>query len=208
MTDLTQTIIAKSDQLNSDDLIGRSITIKITKVTGQEGEQPISIHYEGDAGKPWKPCKSMRRVLVGVWGPDGKVYAGRTLVLYRDDAVIFGGVAVGGIRISHMSHIENAITLSLTATKKSKKPFTVKPFNPGQNTQQAAAAAPAQIKPLTPEEIEAAQVEARKGTKALGEWWKGLLTKNGEQRRYQAVIEDLKRIAAESDAVIDDEIPF
>lgn len=128
MTDMTGTIIAKSDQLNSDDLIGRKITIKITKVSLLAGEQPISIHYEGDEGKPWKPCKSMRRVLVGVWGNDGKSYIDRYLTLYRDDSVIFGGQAVGGIRISHMSNIEKSVTMSLTATKKSKKPFTVLPL--------------------------------------------------------------------------------
>lgn len=128
MIDVSSTIQANSQQMNADDIIGKPITVKITKVSLLAGDQPISIHYEGDDGKPWKPCKSMRRVLVGVWGSDGNAYVGRSLTLYRDDTVTFGGQAVGGIRISHMSHIEQAITMSLTATKKSKKPFTVKPL--------------------------------------------------------------------------------
>lgn len=128
MTDLSKTIIAKSDQLNADDLIGRSLTIKVTKVSLLAGEQPISIHYEGDDGKPWKPCKSMRRVLVGLWGSDGNVYIGRSLTLYRDENVIFAGAPVGGIRISHMSHIDSEKKISLTVTRASKKPFIVKPL--------------------------------------------------------------------------------
>jgi len=35
---------------------------------------------------------------------------------------------VGGIRISHMSHITEPVTLALTATKKVRKPFRVLPL--------------------------------------------------------------------------------
>lgn len=128
MIDLTKTIVAKSDQLNSDDLFGAPITITVTKVALLGDEQPVAIHYEGDNGKPYKPCKSMRRVLVNCWGTDGNIYAGRRMTLFRDEKVVFGGAAVGGIRISHLSHIDDAITMSLTATKKSKKPYTVQPL--------------------------------------------------------------------------------
>lgn len=129
MTDLTSTIIPKSDQLNADDLIGGiTKTVKITKVAGVTGEQPIAISFEGDNGKPYKPCKSMRRVLVNCWGADGKQYVGRSLTLYRDEKVIFGGIEVGGLRISHMTDIPGPVTMALTANKKSRKPFTVQPM--------------------------------------------------------------------------------
>jgi hypothetical protein len=129
MTDLRTTIIPKSDQLNADDLIGgRTLTIKVTKVSLAAGDQPVIIHYEGDNGHPYKPGKSMRRVLVHVWGPDGNAYIGRSMTLYCDEKVQFGGMAVGGIRISHMSHIEAPVTMALTATRASRKPFTVKPL--------------------------------------------------------------------------------
>jgi len=127
-TDMRTAIIPKSDQLNADDLIGSTKTIKITKVSVSAGEQPVSIHYEGDNGKPYKPCKSMCRVMVTAWGPDGNTYAGHSMTLYRDDKVTWGGLAVGGIRISHMSHIDSALTLALTATKSSRKAYTVQPL--------------------------------------------------------------------------------
>ena len=128
MTDLSKTIEAKSAQLNSDDLQAAPRTIKITKVSAGSAEQPIAVNYEGDDGKPFYPCKSMRRVLVAVWGADGASYIGRSMTLYRDPEVKFGGIAVGGIRISHMSHLDKPLMMALTATRGSKKPYTVKPL--------------------------------------------------------------------------------
>lgn len=126
---MLKTIAPKSDQLNADDLTGCTKTIKVTKVSilGDDA-QPIAINFEGDNNKPYKPCKSMRRVLVNVWGSDGNAYIGRSMTLYRDDKVMFGGVAVGGIRISHMSNIDKPVTMALTAAKASRKPFTVQPL--------------------------------------------------------------------------------
>ena len=128
MTDLRETVVPKSDQLNADDLIGGPITIHITKVSLLAGEQPVGIGFEGDNGKPYKPCKSMRRVLIKVWGSDGNAYVGRSMTLYRDDTVRFGGVDVGGIRISHMSGLDKPITMALTATRAQRKPYTVRPL--------------------------------------------------------------------------------
>ena len=130
MIDLRKTVIAKSDQLNADDLLGGgSLTIKITKVSPTpDPDQPIAIGFEGDGGKPYKPGKSMRRALINIWGPDGSAYVGRSLTLYRDEKVQFGGLAVGGIRISHASHITTTMTMALTATRGNKKGFTIKPL--------------------------------------------------------------------------------
>lgn len=129
MSDMRQVIIPKSDQLNADDLLAGPITIKITAVTVRGGqEQPVSISYEGDEGKPYKSCKSMNRVLVTAWGPDSSKYIGRSLTLYCDPKVKWGGMEVGGIRISHMSHIEKPLTLALTVTRANKKPYTVQPL--------------------------------------------------------------------------------
>ena len=129
MNDMAKVIIPKSDQLNADDLLVGPITIKITAVTVRGGqEQPVAISYEGDDGKPYKSCKSMNRVLVTAWGPDSSKYVGRSMTLYCDPKVKWGGMEVGGIRISHMSHIDSTLTLALTATKGQRKPFVVNPL--------------------------------------------------------------------------------
>lgn len=127
--DMRQAIIPKSDQLNADDLIAGNMTIKITGVTVKGGqEQPVSIHFEGDNGKPYKACKSMCRVMVAAWGPDSSKYVGRSMTLYRDPKVKWAGMEVGGIRISHMSDIPDDQVMALTVTRGSKKPYTVKPL--------------------------------------------------------------------------------
>lgn len=118
--DMSQFVEAKSDQLNADDLIGTTRTITVRKVTGESGDQPVSIYYEGDNNKPFKPCKTMRRVLLAVWGKFAANYVGRSMTIYRDDAVTFGGLATGGVRISHMSHLEKE-TVVVVLAKKGKK---------------------------------------------------------------------------------------
>jgi hypothetical protein len=128
-TDMRGVIIPKSDQINADDLLAGPQTITIREVTIRSTpEQPVSIHFEGDNGKPWKPCKSMSRVLVAAWGPDAKAYVGRSATLYCDPKVKWGGMQVGGIRISHLSHIDREMNLALTETKGKRAPFTVRPM--------------------------------------------------------------------------------
>lgn len=128
MSDMASAIIPKSDQANADDFLTGPRTIRVTAVTVKPGEQPVSVHFEGDDGKPYKPCKSMCRVMVNAWGPDSGKYVGRSMTLYRDASVKWGGMDVGGIRISHLSDIDGPMTMALTATRGSRKPFTVKPL--------------------------------------------------------------------------------
>lgn len=129
MLDISKTVAPKSDQLNADDLIGQSKTIKIRKIIGNESaDQPISIYFDGDDNKPYKPCKSMRRVLLTIWGSNGDSYVGKSMTLFRDDSVVFGGISVGGIRISHMSDMEKAKEVALTVTRGKRKPYIVQPL--------------------------------------------------------------------------------
>lgn len=127
--DMSQFTAPKSSQLNADDLVGGPRTITVAKVSGTgNAEQPVAISFEGDEGRPYLPCKGMRRILIAVWGKDASQYAGRSVTLYRDPKVTWGGMEVGGIRISHASHIERDMVIALTETKKSRKPFIVKPL--------------------------------------------------------------------------------
>lgn len=126
--DMSRFIEAKSDQLNADDLIGAPRTITITRVVGSDGDQPVSIYYEGDGGKPFKPCKTIRRVLLGVWGRDGNSYVGKSMTLYRDNSVTFGGLQVGGIRVSHMSDIDKETTVVVMKSKGKKAGMKILPL--------------------------------------------------------------------------------
>jgi hypothetical protein len=124
---LRDTIIAKSDQLNADDLIGGSMTITVAEVKrGDSQEQPIVVRYQNDNGRPYKPCKTVRKILIAAWGANGAAWVGRSMTLYNDLTVKWGGVAVGGIRVSHLSDIERDLSVSLAETKGKKKTFLVK----------------------------------------------------------------------------------
>lgn len=127
ISNLRDTIIPKSDQLNAEQLLGREITVTITGVArGASEEQPVTLHYAGDEGRPYKPCKSMRKVLIFAWGDDGHEWVGKSMTLYNDPDVKFGGVKVGGIRIRSLSHIERDLALSLTATRGKKENYVIK----------------------------------------------------------------------------------
>lgn len=127
--DIIKTIEAKSDQLNADDLIGGPKTIKITEVKVLDSEiQPVSIHFEGDKGKPYKPSKGMRRALIQLWGGESDNFIGKRIRLYRDDNVKFGGSEVGGIRISHASGIKEPVRFLETVSRGKRRPTTIEPI--------------------------------------------------------------------------------
>lgn len=128
ITDLRGTIVPKSDQLNAEQLLAGDLTITVTDVRMGSEDQPVILHYENDEGRPYKPCKTMRKLLIFAWGEDGRAWVGKSMTLYNDHAVRFGGMTVGGIRISHLSDIEREISLSLTATKGKKAMHTVLPL--------------------------------------------------------------------------------
>jgi len=68
----------------------------------------------------------MRRALISAWGENGKDWIGKSMTLYCDPSVKFGGVAVGGIRVSHMSHLQSDLSLSLTSTRGKRTPHLIK----------------------------------------------------------------------------------
>ena len=125
--DISDTLAPTSDQLDAVDLLGGPRTFTIAKVSRGNAEQPVQLHL-AEFPRPWRPGKSMRRVLVDAWGKDSAVYAGRRLTLYRDPEVRFGADKVGGIKISHLSHIDRGFSLALTETRGKRKPHAVEPL--------------------------------------------------------------------------------
>ena len=125
--DLSTTIAPTSDQLDAVDLLGGPQTFTVEKVTGGTSEQPVNV-YLAEFPRPWRPGKSMRRVLVAVWGKDGLSYAGKRLTLFCDPSVKFGGIAVGGVRISQMSHIDKKQDVPLIISRGKAAIWAVEPL--------------------------------------------------------------------------------
>ena len=145
--DMKPLIQPKSDQLNAEDLKSGPMTVLITGITKTGDEkQPVALFHNGTIARPWKPCKNMRRVLVAAWGDKGEVFVGRSVTLYFEPSVRFGGRAVGGIRVSHCSHIENTIEIWLAESKGYDvkhviQPLVLKPTVPSDLDQRANEAA-------------------------------------------------------------------
>jgi len=125
--DLTDSIAPRSDQVNADDLIGGPRTFTIAEVIAGKAESPFDFMLI-ETDRAYRPSKTMRRVIVNAWGPEATNYAGRLLTLYRDPTIQFGGKAVGGIRISHLSHIDGPVEVSAQVTRGKREKFTVQPI--------------------------------------------------------------------------------
>lgn len=128
--DLSDTIEPRSDQMNAEDLLSGPRTFTIARVRKTGGaDQPVDIYLEEfPASRPFKPSKTVRRLLIVAWGADGSLWAGRRMTLYRDPDVRFGGEAVGGIRVSHLSHIPRRVSVSLSVTRGRRAPYHVDPL--------------------------------------------------------------------------------
>lgn len=190
--DLRDTIIPKSDQLNSEQLLSGPITITVTDVRRGGGEeQPLVIHYEGEGGRPYKPCKTMRKVLVFAWGADGSQWADRSMTLFNRPDVKFGGEEVGGIRISHLSHIERDVAISLTTTRGRKEQTRIKRIDESETVKGSRARL---------------ATAASSGTEALRSAWSAI---PGEHKRTiggdQGCPDELKAIAKAADTGVEPE---
>ena len=126
--DLTESIAPKSDQLNADDLMAGPVTVTIAEVAKGTPEQPVDVRLVEFPGRAYRPSKSMRRVMVSAWGAEASTYAGHRITLFRNPEITFGRDKVGGIEISHLSHIDKPLTVALTATRGKRKNFTVAPL--------------------------------------------------------------------------------
>lgn len=176
MIDVTKAIEPKSDQQNADSLLSGPRTIKIKDIAydATAETQKLWIYFQGDDGKPWKPCRTAARCLVSIWGADASKWIGLSCTIYNDPDVQFGGAKVGGIRVSHMEGLTAPRTLMLTKTRGKKGATVIKPLDVKRSTHPEPGAPPRDLDA----EIEAAKTMTPEDKKA---WWGGL---TGEQREY------------------------
>lgn len=125
--DIDRTLAPKSDQLDAVELT-EPRTITITKLTEGSEDQPINIYFEGDGGRPWRPSKTVRRILRECWGKRGSDWVGKSCTIYNDKSVKFGGLEIGGVRVSHASHIGNPITMLLPVTRGKFAKYHIQPL--------------------------------------------------------------------------------
>lgn len=187
ISNLRDTIIPKSDQLNAEQLLSAPMTIIVTDIKRGSGpDQPVIVSYANDEGRPYKPCKTCRKILIFAWGDDGSEWIGKRMTLYCDPDIKFGGVKVGGIRISHLSDIERDMAVSLNVTKGKKGEFVIRKLP--------------DIRPIS--ELKRLLGEsAKSGVKDLQTMWKKL---TGAEREIlgETCPDEFKKIASDFDAAV------
>lgn len=130
MADIRQAMQAKSDQLNSVDIIGFEPVIRVREVQVRGGEQPVSIYFDGDNNRPWKPSKGMIRILSAGWGYESDQWIGRSVQIFNEPTVKYAGKEVGGVHIRAMSDIPTkGINTTLVKNRQQREPYKVSFLN-------------------------------------------------------------------------------
>ena len=163
----------KTDQFNFEDFLGgitRDVTI--AEVRAGTAEQQYDILVEGDARK-WRPPPTVLKLLVLAWGDDATVWVGRRARLYGDPDVEMAGQKVGGIRVSHVSHIDKPLTASLSKTRGRTQKHSVQPLKD-------------EPAPTTLPEPTAEQVAASTSQDELRAWWSVSSPERQEQIKARA----------------------
>jgi hypothetical protein len=123
--DISQALVAKSDQLNASDLTGSPIVATIKDVRKGDAVKPVIIDLDGMDGRPWKPSKGMLRVIAHAWGTESDKWIGRLVKLTNNPEVIYAGEKVGGVEVIAMSHINAAFTIPVRISQKKVKQHAV-----------------------------------------------------------------------------------
>lgn len=130
-TDFSDTVQAKSDQMNAIDFIsGPQTYTVISAQKTNDPKQPISIMVSGHK-QPYKPSLGYRRILTAVWGMDGKTWAGKAFTLDLDESVVYAGKEVGGICVIAMSDMPEkgkAKRFKLATSRTKHKFVTIDPL--------------------------------------------------------------------------------
>ncbi len=128
--DITDALAPTSDQLDAVELVNpRTFTIDTGSALGQREGKTVAEIRLADFPRVWRPSKGMLDVLAACWGTDAKQWVGHRVTVYNDPEVMFGRDNVGGIRISHLSHIDKARSVTIRASGAGrKKPWRVEPL--------------------------------------------------------------------------------
>ena len=130
----------RSDQWNADDFIGGPRTFTVAGVKVGKAEQKYDIELVGDP-RVWRPPLTVIRILLAAWGDESDAWIGKRVTLMRDPNVRFGPDATGGVRISHLSHIDKELRLASTVKRGKREAVVIQPLTSDPMVVQKAVAA-------------------------------------------------------------------
>jgi hypothetical protein len=118
----------KSDQLNYETFLTGHQTFTVSKVTPGDRDHPVFIHMNECPSTPYKPSKGMLKCIAQPdgWGDKSSQWVGKSITLYGDPTVIYGGVEVGGIKVAALSDINGDYETLISARRGVRKPHLIK----------------------------------------------------------------------------------
>ena len=128
MADIRAAIQPRSDQLNYEDFVSGPAVLTIERTEDyrdDKGQPRVAIHMVERPGRPFKASATNLRLIAIAWGDDDTDWPGRRVQLSADPTVTFGGRAVGGIRVTALSHLPQRFTAKLSVTRGKKQEFPV-----------------------------------------------------------------------------------
>jgi hypothetical protein len=126
--DITESLAPASDQLDAIDLATTGPqTFTVVEVTKGNAEQPVQIKL-AEFPRVWRPSKGMRRVLAHCWGTDASAWTGHRVRLFNDPDVMFGKERTGGVRVSHVSHIDGKQSVPMLVSRGKSSTYVVEPL--------------------------------------------------------------------------------
>lgn len=127
-TDFSDTVQAKSDQMNAIDFISGPQTYTIlSAVKTSDPKQPIAVKVDGHP-QPYKPSLGYRRILTAVLGMDGSKWIGKKITLDLDETVVYAGKEVGGICVIACQGLDAPKRFKLATSRGKFKFVTVSPI--------------------------------------------------------------------------------
>jgi hypothetical protein len=91
-----------SQWLSKDDVTIQGTDACITRITseqvGDDRDQKFAMHFQGNL-KPLLLNKTNTRIMVALYGADSDGWLGKTIQLYNDPTIGFGGQITGGVRV-------------------------------------------------------------------------------------------------------------
>lgn len=123
----------KGDRINFEDFIMGSQDFTITKLGRKiDGGQPrLLMFFEGREETPYWVSKGMVKCLSS---PDGwgnsefSEWVGRKVRLFGEPSVMYAGKELGGVRISHISHIHAQYSTKITERRGVRIDYTIMPL--------------------------------------------------------------------------------
>lgn len=123
----------KSDRLNYEDFIMGSQDFTIAKLgrKTENGQSRLLIFFEGREDTPFWASKGMVKCLSSPegWGESQfSEWIGRRMRLFGEPSIMYAGKELGGVRISHISHINQAYSTKITERRGVRIDYVISPL--------------------------------------------------------------------------------